>query len=169
MFDTSFHFVYLGNFASSDKNIERILKFRFKTQNGNVYIIDVENYKNNIYIIKYYLKNHRLSEYKYSFRTNENVANRIFGTCLNVASEILNKDCKASFGYVGANDIDEKKENTKRYRVYKRISERFFSPKNFTHYQNDKNSLYLMLNNSNSDLEISTILKLLATNYEIIF
>lgn len=168
MFDTSFKFIHLGNFESNDSNIEKIIKFRFKTHKNNTYIVDVEKYKENVYIIKYYLKNHSLSENKYSLRTNENIAHKIFGTCLEIAQYLLEKDKKASFGYIGVNDITESKVNTKRYRIYKKISESFFNPDNFVHYQNDKNSLYLILNKYNKNINEEYIIKAISENFDVI-
>ncbi len=57
----------------------------------------------------------------------------------------------ASFAIIGANSIGENKENTKRFRVYRRVMQNKFSPVQFNHFVLVKNSCYLMINTDNSE------------------
>ncbi|MFZ4101201.1 MAG: hypothetical protein ACOYKR_04550 [Sphingobacterium thalpophilum] len=66
---------------------------------------------------------------------------------------IFKKDPLANFGFLGAHIIDfanqyeEKRSNTKRFRVYKYAIEQFFGTIAFTHFINEENSTYLIVNN----------------------
>ena len=61
---------------------------------------------------------------------------------------------------LGANDLLESEDNTKRFRLYKKLMENFFSPLKFQHFQYPNKSAYLLLNresnnpNLKSDIEI---------------
>lgn len=53
----------------------------------------------------------------------------------------------ASFGFVGANGVDEDISETKRYKVYTTIIATYFSDKHFFHKENKEKSAYLLINN----------------------
>ena len=74
---------------------------------------------------------------------------RIFSTCIQIAALILQKDPLASFGFIGENSIGEDSQNTRRYRIYRVLSERYFSPKAFIHEKDDFNSTYFIINKKN--------------------
>lgn len=166
MFDTHYSLVYLGSFYSEDENVKRIFKYRFKTQK-HTYIVDVEEYKQQIFILKFYLKNHRLSDNRYSFRTNERKAMRILGTCMKISLKIYEKYPLASFGFIGGNDIGEHKSNNKRYRLYKKITENIFSPKKFYHYKDDKSSMYIIFNKENTEIDQKQIIEEISKHYDL--
>ena len=70
--------------------------------------------------------------------------------------DIFSDNPASSFGFIGSNSINEGKENTKRYRVYKTIINTKFGNETFEHYYNVKNSAYMLLRKTelakNSDL-----------------
>ena len=53
----------------------------------------------------------------------------------------------ASFGFVGANRINETTVETKRYKVYSTIIATYFSSRLFYHKENKDKSAYLLMNN----------------------
>lgn len=167
MFDTCLPFVHLGSFNSTDNNIEKVFKYRFKTPKYT-YIVDVELFKYQIFIIKFYLKEQALSDNRFSYRTHEGVAAEVLGTCLHIASELYKAYPLASFGFVGGNDVGENKENNKRYRIYKNISLHFFSPDKFNHFRDDKNSLYLMFNKFNIDINQQVVMDEIIEHYHLL-
>lgn len=108
------------------------------------YIVEVEEYDNNFYLISFFpklnttwhdkqaIRKYQGQDYidKYSYRTNEDVANKIFATLIEHMEDILKDDPYASFGYFGAPDIktdsDEDIKNTQRFRVYNyRMNKKF--------------------------------------------
>ena len=56
------------------------------------------------------------------------------------------KDPKASFGFIGANRIDEPEANTKRFRVYRRFMLTCFGNDEYVHKYNIAKSAYVMVN-----------------------
>ena len=102
-----------------------------------------------MFAVKFHLKDHRLSKNKYKIQTGLYEPRRIFGTCINILLEISRDNPSSSFGFIGSQDLTEaKKENTKRYKVYRRIVSNLFKPETFKHYEDSINSAYLLIRNS---------------------
>ncbi|MCQ2346917.1 MAG: hypothetical protein MJZ92_03200, partial [Paludibacteraceae bacterium] len=59
--------------------------------------------------------------------------------------EIVQRDEKSSFGFIGANLEGEDNKLTKRFRVYRRILTSYFSEEVFFHYQIEEKSAYAMV------------------------
>jgi hypothetical protein len=107
-----------------------------KTYSGFKYIVEIEEYKYDFFIISFYPKlqpgfHSRQSklasmglEYKdkYSYRTNEKITLKILSIMISEIERILSERPNSSFAYFGAPDrktgADEDMENTKRVRVY---------------------------------------------------
>ncbi len=72
---------------------------------------------------------------------------------------VLKKNPGASFGFMGAhtvdlaNRIEEQRANTKRFKIYKYAIEGFFGVQHFTHFINETNSTYLLVNNKVSSVD----------------
>ncbi len=129
-------------------------KYVFRCRFKHLYIVNLEKYEHQFYVIKFYLKQHRLSKNKYNLLSGLHDMPRIMATCLQIMLETYKENPYASFGFMGANSIGEPESNTKRFKIYKRIMESFFSPIDFSHYTYTEKSAYLMLNkaNLNNDL-----------------
>jgi hypothetical protein len=164
MFETSYHFHKVGDQKPNNKKyLERLYTYSFRTaslnnkQKGRLYLIEVEKYAYNIYVIKYYPKYLKSSPKRFNILTGENKCSKIVGTCLQVMLQILSKDKFANFGFMGAhsvdpiNNIEEDRHNTKRFRVYKQAIENLFGIELFSHYIDITNSTYIILNNNNDD------------------
>lgn len=107
-----------------------------KTFSGFKYIVEIEEYKYDFFIISFYpklqpefhSKQSKLATIgathsdKYSFRTNEKITLKILSIMIDEIERILSERPNASFAYFGAPDkktgTDEDIENTKRVRVY---------------------------------------------------
>lgn len=125
-----------------------VLLYRFKSTKSNlVYIVRVEEYKYNVYAVKFYQKSHSLSKNKYRIMTNTNEPRRIINTCINIMLKIYENNNKASFGFIGANGFNENICCTKRYRVYSKIIATYFSDEYFYHKENINKSAYMLINN----------------------
>lgn len=112
---------FVMNEPSHDDYIICTSIYTFRSTKSNlVYLVRVEHYKMDIYIIKFYLKSNQNSPHKYNLLTNTFDPHRIINTCIRILLDIYQKDSKASFGFIGANRIGENEDNTKRYRVYKK-------------------------------------------------
>ena len=121
--------------------------YRFKSTKSNlVYLVRVERYEHNMYAVKFYQKNHRLSPKKYQILSNTFEARRIIYTCMNVMFHVYKENPRASFGFIGANCENESQENTKRYRVYNKIVATQVSENIFKHVENMGKSAYMLIN-----------------------
>jgi hypothetical protein len=159
VFDSYYRFSKVGvDKAHNKQYLKEIITYSFKSDN-NYYLVEVEVYVLDIYIIKFFLKKHKRNPFKYNLLTNENRCSRIVSTCIRIMIEIHDKNPKASFGFLGANIIEqesgfeEPKNATKRFMVYKRAMYALFGTETFTHYIDLEHSAYLMISNKNSSVD----------------
>ena len=122
----------------------------------------VEQYPNDFYGIKFYLKDDRLNPHKYNRLTGLNEPRPIIYTCIAILMELAEQNPNASFGFIGANLLGESDYETKRFRVYRRVLTTYFSEEHFLHYQIVEKSAYALVrrhvvdNNPEIIKEIST-------------
>ena len=158
MFETYYRFCRVGvDKAHNKKYLKEIITYTFRS--GNYYIVEVEVYSYDIYIVKYYLKKNKRNPLKYNLLTNEHKCAKVISTCIRIMLSIYNKNPNASFGFLGANIIDRKngyeesKNITKRFRVYRTSVVRLFGLETFTHHRDFEHSTYLMINNKNKNVD----------------
>ena len=117
------------------------------------YIAKVEEYPDNIFIIKFFRKQDRKRIDRYHVLTNEFKCTKIVSTCIRILISILEKNENASFGFLGANTINKEYEElrgeTKRFKIYKRAMENLVGENIFEHTMDTINSTYLMVNRRN--------------------
>ena len=159
MFDSYYRFAKVGvDKAHNKKYLKEIITYSFKSAN-NYYLAEVEVYVLDIYIVKFFLKKHKRNPLKYNILTNENKCSKVVSTCIRIMLQIHHKNPKASFGFLGANIIDEEigyeepKSATKRFMVYRRAMYALFGTETFTHYVDLEHSAYLMISNKNDSVE----------------
>lgn len=125
------------------------LLYTFKSPKSHQwYWVWVEVYDYDLYAIKFHLKTHRNSPNKYSIMTGLNEARPVINTCIKIMQEVTQANSSASFGFIGANALNEAEVNTKRFRVYRRFMATYFSEEIFEHYFNIRKSAYLLLRKS---------------------
>lgn len=142
-------FVFTMNDRSSDiTDLEYTLQYRFKSERSrHTYIVRVERYKSHTYCVKFFDKAHTDSKNKFSLRTNTFEARTIFYTIYHILLDILGKDPRASFFFIGAEDEkDESTAATRRYLVYRRFVMSTISDRLFDHYRVNELSLYILVN-----------------------
>ena len=143
-----YHFVQRVNEYVCDPNsfLKYKLLYSFKSPKSHQwYWVWVEVYDYHIYAVKFHLKAHRHSPYKYSLMTGLNEPRPVVNTCMAIMLEIAQKDPYSSFGFIGANMIGESEANTKRFRFYKRIVTTYFSNKEFRHFGDAEKSTYMLI------------------------
>lgn len=146
---SAYPFIFIQRDKENTKGLLYVSLYRFKsTKSKLVYIVRVEEYEYHVYAIKFYQKSHSNSPHKYRLLTNTNEPRRIINTCIKIMLSLYNKDTYASFGFIGANGLDESERCTKRYRVYSRIIATYISSTIFTHKENKDKSAYMLINNS---------------------
>jgi hypothetical protein len=134
-----------------NNTFNKLTIYTFKSKHNIKYIVNVEEYDYEVFIIKFHTKNATYSSRKYSILTEKYDARRIIFTCIKIGLEIYNDNKNASFGFIGAPTLKEikrvkKLENTKRFKVYSNFATFFFSPDNFNHMTNKDYSSYLLIN-----------------------
>lgn len=126
------------------------------------YVVRVERYDMNIYIIKFHAVCHSASTEKYNLLFNDEKPAPIIMTCIRIMLDFYNRDVWASFGFIGSNStnkrrkgvvVAEGKDNTQRFRIYQAVMFNFFGRKTFEHSRNVKRSAYLLINRQNADIE----------------
>lgn len=147
--------------------------YTFKCLFNLSYILEVEHHEKNIYIIKFFQKNHRNSRYRYSLLNEKSIRKgsngaqnflTILNTTIKIVLDTYLKNKKSSFGFMGAptkNEMDKKLNpekinadgtvfKTKRYNTYGVFVNRYFSPEMFDHIQIDSSSCYLIKSKASS-------------------
>ncbi|MFN8437649.1 MAG: hypothetical protein U0V72_08420 [Cytophagales bacterium] len=133
----------------------------------NRYIVYLDKYNYNLYVIKFYLKNHQLSEDKFNLLTSLNEVQNILATCLEIIILKKKQNPYASFAFLASrseNELD--KETPKRFKVYSRLIKNMISPVDFEHFDNSPIGIYLLKNKlSDFDEVANTYLQMLIDVY----
>ncbi|MBD0833744.1 hypothetical protein [Aestuariibaculum sediminum] len=179
MIDNYFEYTHKGK-----KKLKGITEdiYTFKCSLNVSYIVEVENHEYDIYIVKFFQKNHRHSDNRYSLVNSKKFLERhkttgtknfltILNTILKINIEIYNSNNKASFGFMGAPtnleldpskttkiiNLDGTVAETKRFNTYSIYVKRYFSPDNFEHIEISTSSCYLIKSKKNLDLTTDKI------------
>jgi hypothetical protein len=162
MFDihTSYQYQLVGSQSSytvGRKHVLHLSIYRFKTDKFK-YLVEVETYADDIYILKFYNRKDKENKNRYNLLTKEGKCSRIIGTCFSIFLDIYKKNNRASFGFIGAYTLDPKtgktegKDNTKRYRIYTKAMINYFGTKTYTYFDDPSQSFYIAVNNLNKDI-----------------
>lgn len=155
--------------------------YSFKCTLNVYYIVEVEKFNNDILIVKFFQKNHRDSDDKYSLtntskflKLHNSNGTRNFLIILHTVTKIiienhLNND-NYSFGFLGSptkweqtpeNSINHNADGTiamtQRYRIYGAYLKRYFSPTTFEHIEFPTSSAYLIKRIKNTSLTTNEI------------
>ncbi|OAV63633.1 hypothetical protein Barb6_03633 [Bacteroidales bacterium Barb6] len=115
------------------------------------------------------MKAHRDSKFKYNILTGLNEARMVINTCIAVMLEIDKTDTRSSFGFIGSNMPNEGINETKRFKLYKKIMLSHFSDDVFFHSQSKDKSAYIMARRTELEKNpnlISDIEQFFSDNYE---
>lgn len=110
------------------------------------YWVWIEVYQHHFYAVKFHLKAHRHSDFKYNLMTGLYEARQCIRTCMAIMEEVARSDSRASFGFIGANQMNEPEENTKRFRVNRRFMLTCFGNDEYVHKYNISKSAYMLIN-----------------------
>ncbi len=146
MFDQHYPFHYIMTEHPEGEPFQQLHIYTFHGPHHEHYTVHVEEYPMDIYAIKFYLQAHSNSPNKYQLLTGFSQAPRIIRTCIEIFLALLDKSNESSLCFIGTNTLEEGKLETKRFRIYKKVMQNFFSPQYFEHRYFGKESLYFMLN-----------------------
>jgi hypothetical protein len=156
MFEEGYHFRYV-NFKEGKKWNEPYIKehlFTFDDKQNHRYIVRLQEFSYYFFAVKFHLKRDSHNPKKYEILTNYKDATRVIRTCIDIIIYLYKKNPYSSFGFIGNNSADEEKQNTTRFRVYKKVMENFFSLEKFYHFKDIKTSAYLLINRDNPDTDL---------------
>jgi hypothetical protein len=127
--------------------------FTFRSdQNGLKYVINIEEYDEELFAIKFYPKCLKRSDYRYNKIINKGDVINVLMTCVSIVPHILSKNKNASFGFVGSRTIDSRRvfvesyNENKRYRIYSELIKQVIGGRTFVHIEYEKISGYLLIN-----------------------
>jgi hypothetical protein len=153
----------------NDSFLKHKLLYTFKSPKSHQwYLVWVEVYQHNFYGIKFHLKSHRDSPNKYSILTGFNEARPVLCTCMAIMQEIASTDEQSSFGFIGTNLFDESEDDTKRFRVYKKLIATYLTEELFEHLVNTKKSAYMMVRKSEMAKE-PNLISILESKFKILY
>lgn len=164
----AYDFIDNGSRVDLDGTIIDIYAFHATLVNQR-YIVEVLHLKHDIYIVQFFLKNHRLSGNRFNMLLNAHNKTHVFyvlNTIVNIVKSIIQKNNLASFGFMGAPirketnrklnlkniNADGTIRKTKRFSSYSLYVKRYFPPSLFTHVDYEASSCYLLKNNNNGNL-----------------
>lgn len=142
-------FIFQMNDRSySDDLLEYTMQYRFKsTKSNHTYIVRVERYKEHTYCVKFFDKANMSSDDKFSLRTATFEPRTIVYTVLNIMFDVLKRDEKASFFFIGAEDEkDIPGRSTRRFRFYSKLVLSVVTDSVFEHFRSVSLSLYILVN-----------------------
>lgn len=125
--------------------------YTFRTRKNRRYIVEAEQYRHHVYVLKYYPLALKASPNKYKLLTNDGDAFRILTTCTQIFLDLCRRDPLASAGFVGEALLGEGRVNTKRFRVYLKMVTAFVGPTRFIHHPLPAISAYFLENKANQE------------------
>ena len=148
MFNTFFEYKYIRNYKELDSYSEKIHEYQFISSKTK-YCVRFEEYELDIYAVKFYLYKERKNSKRYTTMSNLNEVMPILRTIINIIVEHSKECVMSSYVIIGASVSNE--IESKRYRLYKRVIELFFSPVKFEHHIFNSKNAYILLNNDHPD------------------
>jgi len=170
MFDTTFKLTALGPRGIDRDGLIRIHSYSFRNAIRRRYCVEFHEYEGDIVVGKFYLAKDRNSPKKFNKLTNENSLRNtaaVISTVFKAFLMLHKKLPDASFGFIGAHTIAndesgvvEPKENTVRYRIYRRLCYSKISPETFDIWQSNEASTLILVNiESVKDVDVEDYIK----------
>ena len=134
--------------SESDEYLIQTLQYRFKSDKSHhAYIVRVECYKKHAYCVKFFDKANINSKNKFSLRSNTFEVRTILYTMFHIMLDVMKRDEKASFFFIGAEDEkDQDGMVSRRFRLYRRFVLSTVSDDKFEHFRRNALSLYILVN-----------------------
>jgi len=132
----------------ADGLLEYTMQYRFTSlKSHHKYIVRVERYKEHSYCVKFFDKANMSSNKKFSLRTGTFEVRTILFTIFHIMQDVLKRDKKASFFFIGERDEKDRNDSaTRRYRIYVAFVLSLVGAEVFSHHRFDYLSLYMLVN-----------------------
>lgn len=172
MFDEGFSYRKVQRDKGRGKDVfEYKHIFTFWGDSKKKYIVHAEEYDFHTIIIKFHLKCHNKLENRYKKVVNLNEGVKVLRTCVDIMIDLYKENPYRSFGFVAADRESEqniKEPNNQRFRVYRGIMARFFSPLKFVHLRETSNNIYLLINKDYQEPNLpEKIIKMFSEHYDL--
>ena len=143
--------------SESDEYLIQTLQYRFKSDKSHhAYIVRLECYKKHAYCVKFFDKANINSKNKFSLRSNTFEVRTILYTMFHIMLDVLKRDEKASFFFIGAEDEkDQDGMVSRRFRLYRRFVLSTVSDDKFEHFRRNDLSLYILVNKETEQIKRS--------------
>ena len=143
--------------SESDEYLIQTLQYRFKSDKSHhAYIVRVECYKKHAYCVKFFDKANINSKNKFSLRSNTFEVRTILYTMFHIMLDVLKRDERASFFFIGAEDEkDQDGMVSRRFRLYRRFVLSTVSDDKFEHFRRNDLSLYILVNKETEQIKRS--------------
>lgn len=160
MFDKAYTYTKIGTDTNiTKKHLIKTHIYMFNTDGNERYIINVEEYSNQIFILKFHPRRLKRHKYRYNLLTNKGNFTKIVRTNIDVLIYFHKKFPGSHFGFLGAKTycpikkcFTEKDNTTARFRLYKYCVVNLIDPNDFEHYFDPTNSTYLLINSKCQDV-----------------
>lgn len=158
MFDNSYPFTFRFRKVMKGPHLIARSTYFFSTE-GEKYMIECEEYSESIFIIKFFPKRLKDNSKRFNMLTGENKMGKIVATCIQLVLQLLKKNNKASFGFVGSHTYDARRQYiedrscTKRFKIYRYAVYSLIGEQAFTHFMEERNSTYLLINNKHDNVD----------------
>jgi len=155
MFDKPFPTRFINRQTNSASGFNTIWNnYCFKGKNNKRYIVIAEQFDFMVFVVKYYLAEHKSCEQKFNKLSGQHECSRVIATVGRIMVDIYNDNPFASFAFIGSPLNGEGEKNTKRFRVYSKFIENVISPTAFEHKTSRTHSAYLLLNRNNQETDL---------------
>lgn len=169
MFDTHFPFRYINSIKKITEEGEgRYIEFNysFRGASGKRYIVVVELYEFNCYVVKFHLQEHKNYQDKFRQATMLKECSRVITTVVYIMMQILVGNPYANFGFIGSPGMQEDGfNNTKRFRTYTKIMDKKMTAVPFDRHYNNANSSCLFMNRNNDETDLLIKIENMFTKY----
>ncbi len=126
-----------------------------------------------MFALKFYVKVHRRSDFKYSKITNRGDIGNILITCIKAIPLLLKKYPTASFGFAASRTIDMSAKrvegivNNQRFKAYRYVIARKIGTQTFVHFAYEQISSYLLVNKQCQQIDVKerALIKMLSETY----
>jgi hypothetical protein len=176
VFETSYAFTKVTSVPGSFLNPQLVQKsiYRFDSRSNRRYIVEVHEHPKKVFVVKFYLRDHKNYTSKYNVLTAFNEWGGVLRTVIDICIHFREKHSDASFAFIGVPTLLELQEqdekeitlpNNKRFRVYKKLTETFMGTQTFKHVRSEDTNSYLLINKVNQN-HTEEIIQMLASIYE---
>ncbi|MBS1635597.1 MAG: hypothetical protein JST26_06700 [Bacteroidetes bacterium] len=146
--------------TEGEKSYDHVYTFSSKHQIK--YQANLIEYNIGVFAVKFHQKLYQKHPDRYKILTNKGDAIIVLKTIVAIMHDLLSQKDDASFAFMGMPLINEGIEKTKRYGVYKKFCQRYFSYDNFEHVYDHNKSFYMLINRKKNLNDIVNKIKKLA-------